>query len=168
MTIYIALMLGACVCAIFAVRLKPLHAALWLAGLSAVIAVLCYMLGAWEIAVIELSVGAGLVTVLLAFAISMAEDEKIPLPLIPRPLAWFLVILSCGLLAFLILPQISLSEALAATGPSFAVQVWEVRLLDLFIQLIVVLAGVMGVLSLLGESKQTSDMPDQAAIEGVE
>jgi NADH-quinone oxidoreductase subunit J len=168
MVIYITLILGACVCAIFAVRSKPLHAALWLAGLSAIITVLCYMLGAREIAVIELSVGAGLITVLLAFAISMAEDEKIPVPLIPRPLAWFLVVFSCGLLAFLILPQISLSEAMVATDPPFAVQVWEARLLDLFVQLIVVLAGVMGILSLLGESKQISDMPEQAAIEGIE
>jgi uncharacterized MnhB-related membrane protein len=168
MAMYIVLILGACVCAIFAVRSKPLHAALWLAGLSAIIAVLFYVLGAWEIAVIELSVGAGLITVLLTFAISMAEDETLTPPLIPRPLAWFLVILSCGMLAYLILPDISLSASPAVSDPSFAIQVWENRVFDLFVQLIVVLAGVMGVLSLLGESRQTGDVPEQSGSKGIQ
>lgn len=50
-------------------RAKSLLAsALWLAGVSARVAALLYDLGAHEVAVVELSVGAGLVTVLLLFA----------------------------------------------------------------------------------------------------
>jgi len=49
--------------------------ALWLAGVSALVSIMCYLLGAYAVAVIELSVGAGLVTVLFVFAISIAGEE---------------------------------------------------------------------------------------------
>ena len=68
---------------------KLISSALWLAGSSALVAILTYLLGAPEIAVIELSVGAGLVTVLFVFAINVAGDETISVQaLIPKPLAW--------------------------------------------------------------------------------
>jgi len=55
-------------CGVQAIRAKRLlAAALWLAGVSAAVATLMYSLGAYEVAVIELSVGAGLVTVLFVF-----------------------------------------------------------------------------------------------------
>ena len=75
MSIDMVLIVGLILSAILTVRARPLTAALWLAVLSAITALLLYRLGAPEVAVIELSVGAGLITVLLAFAISMAEDE---------------------------------------------------------------------------------------------
>ena len=74
MSLHVLLLLLAGLCAGMAVRTRPLHAALWLAALSAVVSILFYRMGAPELAVVELSVGAGLITVLLAFAISMAED----------------------------------------------------------------------------------------------
>ncbi|MHB1482597.1 MAG: hydrogenase subunit MbhD domain-containing protein, partial [Bellilinea sp.] len=59
------------VCAILAVRAsRLLVSALWLAATSALVALEMYLLGAPEIAVIELSVGAGLVTILFVFAIN--------------------------------------------------------------------------------------------------
>jgi uncharacterized MnhB-related membrane protein len=51
-------------------------AALWLAAVSALNAVVLYEMGAREAAVIELSVGAGLVTVLFVFAIGIAGDGQ--------------------------------------------------------------------------------------------
>lgn len=154
MALHIALLSGAIVCAILVVRSKPLIAALWLAGLSAIVAILLYLHGAPEIAVIELSVGAGLITVLFAFAISMAEDESMPKPLIPQPLAWFLVILACGFLGWIILPEIpAITQRVSADAP-FVVQIWENRLLDLIVQMTIILAGVIGVLSLLGETTE--------------
>ena len=60
MSLHVLLLLGAVVCAGMAVRARPLHAALWLAALSALISIVLYRLGAPEVAVIELSVGAGL------------------------------------------------------------------------------------------------------------
>ena len=67
-------------CALQAVRgTRLLIAALWLAGASALTALMMFRLGAPEVAVIELSVGAGLVTVLFVFAINIAGEEP-PVP----------------------------------------------------------------------------------------
>lgn len=162
MPLYLVLFAGAICCAIMAVRAKPLAATLWLAGLSALAAILLYLFGAPEIAVIELSVGAGLITVLLAFAISMAEDESMPVPLLPRPFAWLVVFLACGLLLWLILPQIPFVRASALADAPFFIQVWENRLLDLAVQITIVISGVIGVLSLIGETRKSKDIAPEA------
>lgn len=154
MSLHVLLLLIAVACAILAVRSRPLTAALWLALLSAVVAILFYRLGARELAVIELSVGAGLLTVLLAFAISMAEDETMPRALLPRPVAWLLIGLAVGALLWLILPQAPLVRQVAAAEVPFIVEVWDNRLLDTIVQLAIVVSGVMGVLSLLGETRR--------------
>ena len=143
-----------------AVRARPLHAALWLAALSALIAIVLYRLGAPEVAVIELSVGAGLITVLFAFAISMAEDEAMPAPLVPRPFAWLLVAVAGGVLLWLLLPALPAARQIASDAP-FIVQIWDNRALDLALQIVIVLTGVMGVLSLLGETRA----PESPAVE---
>ncbi len=153
MSLHVLLVLAIVICAGLAVRARPLMSALWLAGLSALVSILLYRLGAPEIAVIELSVGAGLITVLLAFAISMAEDETMPAPLVPRPFAWLLVIVAAGALLWLLIPSVSAVRAVAAAEAPFIIQVWDNRLLDLAVQMAVVIAGVIGVLSLLGETR---------------
>ena len=160
MSLHVLLLLGAVVCAGMAVRARPLHAALWLAALSALIAIVLYRLGAPEVAVIELSVGAGLITVLFAFAISMAEDEAMPAPLVPRPFAWLLVAVAGGALLWLLLPALPAARQAAADAP-FIVQIWDNRALDLALQIVIVLTGVMGVLSLLGETRA----PESPAVE---
>jgi len=160
MSLHVLLLLGAVVCAGMAVRARPLHAALWLAALSALIAIVLYRLGAPEVAVIELSVGAGLITVLFAFAISMAEDEAMPAPLVPRPFAWLLVAVAGGALLWLLLPALPAARQIASDDP-FIVQIWDNRALDLALQIVVVLTGVMGVLSLLGETRA----PESPAVE---
>ena len=83
------LVLVSIVFALQAVRCKRLvRSALWLAGVSAMLSVVLYRLGAHEVAVIELSVGAGLVTVLMVFAIAIAGEDAMSLPpLVPRWLA---------------------------------------------------------------------------------
>lgn len=154
MVLYAALFIGVIASAILAVRARPLAAALWLAALSGITAILLYLYGAPELAVIELSVGAGLITVLLAFAISMAEDETMPVPLVPRPFAWLLVLVAGGLLIWLVLPQLPGIGPVVTSEAPFFVQVWENRLLDLIVQIAIVISGVMGVLSLLGETRQ--------------
>ena len=73
-----ALTIVSVVFAILSIRSKRLiTSALWLAGVSALLSVVFYLFGAHLVAVVELSVGAGLVTVLFAFAISVAGDEPI-------------------------------------------------------------------------------------------
>ncbi len=160
MSLHVLLLLLAGLCAGMAVRTRPLHAALWLAALSAVVSIIFYRLGAPELAVVELSVGAGLITVLLAFAISMAEDETMPAALIPRPFAWLLVIVAGGALLWLLLPALPPIRQVAADAP-FVAQIWDNRLLDLAVQLVVVITGVMGVLSLMGETRA----PETPAVE---
>ena len=152
MSLHVVLLMGGVLCALLSVRARPLTAALWLALLSALVAIVLYRLGAPEVAVIELSVGAGLITVLLAFAISMAEDETMPAPLVPRPFAWLLVLVAGGALLWLLLPALPAARQVTADAP-FTVQVWQNRLLDLALQIVAVIAGVMGVLSLLGETR---------------
>jgi uncharacterized MnhB-related membrane protein len=140
------------VCAIQAIRAKRLlHAALWLAGTSALVALLLYLLGAYQVAVIELSVGAGLVTVLFVFAINIAGEEAIDLrSLLPRPLAWGLIGLAVVLLGVLIIP--SLGGSLPQGGSTqFGQMVWGERRLDTLLQVVLIFSGVMGVLGLLSE-----------------
>jgi uncharacterized MnhB-related membrane protein len=141
-------------CAIQAIRVnRLLISALWLAGCSALVALLMYMIGAPEIAVIELSVGAGLVTVLFVFAINIAGDDPLAVrSIIPRPLAWGLVAAAVLLLGWLALPGF-LVDSGAAAQPGFAVVLWRDRSLDLWLQIILIFAGVLGVIGLLAESK---------------
>ncbi len=75
---YVLLILAMIVFATQAIRAERLlHSAIWLAGVSALLAIVFYQLGAYQVAVIELSVGAGLVTVLFVFAIGMAGEGRI-------------------------------------------------------------------------------------------
>ncbi len=67
-------------------------ATLYLAGISACVSAVLYLLGAHEVAVIELSVGAGLVTVLLVYALSVVgEDALDPGSIVAKPLAYVFV-----------------------------------------------------------------------------
>ena len=66
---YVLVAAGILICAILAISSKRLLiSAIWLAVTSALVALMIYLLGAPQVAVIELSVGAGLVTVLFVFA----------------------------------------------------------------------------------------------------
>ncbi len=140
------------VCAVQAIRARRLLvSAMWLAGASAFSALLMFALGAAEVAVIELSVGAGLVTVLFVFAINIAGDEPVPAAaLVPRPLAGAALLLAGALLAWFIVP--GLREVVAGPdGSRFSAVLWESRTLDVLLQLVLIFAGVLGVLGLLAD-----------------
>lgn len=159
----VVVLVGAIGCAIQAIRVKRLlSSALWLAGASAFVALLMYLLGASEVAVVELSVGAGLVTVLFVFAINIAGEEPMEVhSLIPRPVAWGLTGLSLVLLAWLGLPRLEIS----LPGPlvaGFASVLWEQRGLDVLLQVVLIFAGVLGVLGLLADSKTPSSAEQEA------
>jgi uncharacterized MnhB-related membrane protein len=148
----VAALLG---CALQAVRgTRLLIAALWLAGASALTALMMYRLGAPEVAVIELSVGAGLVTVLFVFAINIAgEEPPVTLrPLVPAPLAWLVALCGVGLGAAMALPSLKSAPALAQTE-RFATVLWEHRSLDALLQVVLILGGVLAVLGLLAHGK---------------
>jgi len=152
----ISIVVGILVCAVMAIRTnRLLISALWLAGTSALTALLIYVLGAPEIAVIELSVGAGLVTVLFVFAINIAGEEPEPVAtLIPKPLAWVLVMVAVLLLAWLSLPALYTIVLPESSGtPSFSQMVWQYREVDVLLQIVLIFAGVLGVLGLLADSQ---------------
>ena len=134
--------------AIVSKRILP--ATLYLACISALVASALYLLGAAQVAVMELSVGAGLVTVLLVYAVSVVGDDTFDPPsVIPKPLAFGIVGLIIALLGWMVYPAI---PAYFEHGSlSLAVSLWETRVLDVWIQIALIFSGVMGVLGLLSE-----------------
>lgn len=154
------LLLGMLMCAALAIQTRPLIAALWLACCSALLSVVLYLLNAPALAVVELSVGAGLITVLLAFAISMAEDETQYRPVLPRWLSLGLVLAAAGGMAWLLWPGLAAFQPSGGTDASFFEQVWYSRQADLLLQIVIVFAGVVGVLNLLGDI-ETVTQPDE-------
>ena len=149
---FILIAVGTLICGIFAIRSQwLLVSALWLAGASALVALLLYMMGAPEIAVIELSVGAGLVTVLFVFAINIAGEEiPIKQSSIPRPLAFVLVGAAVVLLGWMILNG-QVAQPLVPAETGFAIVLWNDRVLDVMLQVLLIFAGVLGVLGLLSD-----------------
>lgn len=147
------LVLGAILCAFQALRTKQLlSAALWLACTSALVACLLYSLGANEVAVIELSVGAGLVTVLFVFGISIAGEDAMGKPsLVPWAIAGGVALMAMGLVAWFTLPS---GEPVAPIiEPSFSIMLWEQRGLDVLVQIGLIFAGVLGILGILAEKE---------------
>ena len=152
---YAALLIVAIFCAYRAMVAKRiLSAALYLASISACISAVLYLLGAQEVAVIELSVGAGLVTVLLVYALSVVgEDALDPSSVVAKPLAY---IISAGVAIVLVW----LLYPMSGQGSSFIVSklatiLWEQRVLDVWIQIVLIFSGVLGILGLLSETPQT-------------
>ncbi|MFZ0546905.1 MAG: NADH-quinone oxidoreductase subunit J [Candidatus Promineifilaceae bacterium] len=131
---------------------RLLTAALWLAVSSALAATILYRAGAPEVAVIELSVGAGLVTILFVFSIAIAGEETMNgRSLVPTTLAWLLIVIAAALLGWAVLPFKAVEPA--STELPFASVLWEQRSLDVLVQIGLIFAGVMGILGLLTEPK---------------
>ena len=157
---YFLLLVGAIFCAYRAtVSKRILTSTLYLACISALISVVMSMLGATQVAVMELSVGAGLVTVLMVYALSVVgEDALDSTSVIPRFLALGLVAMVTILLGWMIYPAI---QASIITGDvDLAGVLWQSRVLDVWIQIVLIFSGVMGVLGLLSERilRQTEEV----------
>ncbi len=146
------LMVGIIGCAILAITAKRLLAsAIWLAGVSALSATVFYLLGAYEVAVIELSVGVGLVTVLFVFAISIAGDESMDAKsVVPQVLALILALAAVVLLGWMALPEFHTAHTVMELSSTDIL--WQQRGLDLLVQVVLIFAGVLSVLGLLSET----------------
>ena len=151
---YTLLVLAAAFCAYRAMLSDHLlPSALYLAGVSALVSVMLYLLGAYEVAVIELSVGAGLVTVLVVYVLSMVgEDSFDPASIIPKPLAFVLVGAIAVLAGWMAYPLVSLP--VSNTDLKLADVLWKSRVLDVWVQMALIFSGVLGVLGLLSEQVQ--------------
>jgi uncharacterized MnhB-related membrane protein len=144
-------LLGAIVCAYRAiVSKKILSATIYLACISALVSAVLYLMGAAQVAVMELSVGAGLVTVLLVYAVSVVGDDALdPASVVPKPLAFVMVGLVTILMGFMAFPAVS--ENVDTSALALSIALWKDRVLDVWIQIVLIFSGVMGVLGLLSE-----------------
>ena len=167
--IFLLLVLATLFCAFQVMRsARLLIATLWLALTSALVAIIIYMLGAPEVAVIELSVGAGLVTVLFVFAFSIVGELTIDeATIIPRPLVWVLILSIILALGWLILPTAA-SVIPVTSEISFASMLWQHRGLDVLAQMVLIFAGVMGLIGLLAEIRSPAGNPPALEIRKVE
>jgi len=151
------------ICALQAIRARRLLvSALWLAGCSALLALSLALLGAPEVGVVELSVGAGLVTIIFVFAINVAGEESIGLTsIVPRPAAWALMGVFLFLLAWLTLPGL-VTPALPRDALPFLRALWDERSLDTVLQVALIFSGVLGSLGLLAERREAGQPARQA------
>jgi uncharacterized MnhB-related membrane protein len=154
---YLFLLLAAAFCAYRAmISTHLLPSALYLACVSALVSVTLYLLGAYEVAVIELSVGAGLVTVLLVYALSVIGDDVYdPTSIIPKPLAFLLVGVTAVIVGWMAYPLVAQPAGVGAVA--LADVLWKSRALDVWVQVALIFSGVMGVLGLLSERAQPSE-----------
>lgn len=152
---------GILACAVLAFRAKRLLiSAIWLALTSALVALLLYLLGGPHIAVIELSVGAGLVTVLFVFAINISGEEVMNAePILPKPYAWGSIGIAAGLALFLVLKALGIVYFQVDLVKTSVIN-WNSRYLDIILQVVLIFAGVLGVLGILAPSKNTSSKED--------
>lgn len=147
---------GTVVCALQTVRARRLlHAALWLAGTSALTSMLLYSLGARQAAIIELSVGAGLVFILFVFAISLAgEAGPANASALPRSVARCVIGLILLLLVELAWPR--LQGAASAGAVPLSTSLWADRQLDVLAQIVLIFAGAVTIVGLLAQGTATA------------
>lgn len=161
---YVLIAVGILVCAILAISSKRLLiSAIWLALTSALVALMIFMLGAPQVAVIELSVGAGLVTVLFVFAINIAGEEVVSVKsILPKPLVWASIILAAALAVYLIVRATGIVQFAAEADPAAASILWKDRYLDILLQVVLIFSGVLGVIGILSHSKTETKKEDPA------
>jgi len=163
MVIQTLVLAGMLICALQAIRApRLLVSALWLAGCSALLALAIALLGAPEVGVVELSVGAGLVTIIFVFAINIAGEETAAAgALVPRPLAWVLMGLFLLLLLWLTVPRLLAAGARRDALP-FLRAVWEERSLDTILQVALIFSGVLGSIGLLADRREPAHAEERA------
>jgi NADH:ubiquinone oxidoreductase subunit 6 (subunit J) len=147
------------VVAVFAVMIRNLiKASVALAATSVVLTIIMFLLESPLAAVFELSVCAGLITAVFISAISMTTvrtEEDIATRRKDRVrrfifLPLILLMLAVGLI--MAWPSLQLQIAsVAGNDPNVIYEAWNVRQLDMIGQLIIIIAGVFGVVVLFKE-----------------
>ncbi len=163
------IILGIVVSALASVMIRSLiKAAIALAVTSAFLAVMMFILGAWVAAVIELSVCAGMITVVFISAISLSKpltNEEIEIEAKQRMKRF--IYLPFILAAVFVLSAILWNNRIinfdfmpvvkGAGNTDFASlssAIWQKRSFDILGQVIVLLSGVFGVVVLFKERNQ--------------
>lgn len=164
MSIYVLLLLLMLIAAIWAVLAADLlHSAMALALTSVVLSMLMFLLSAPLAAVFELSVCAGLITVVFVSAISLTrrltpEQESVHAERRARRFVWLpILILILGVAGVAYLPTAALPQLAPPQTLAQVRQVlWSTRRFDLIGQMLLILGGVFAVVVLFkpGESEK--------------
>jgi NADH-quinone oxidoreductase subunit J len=139
-----------------------LRAGIGLALTSVILAIIIFRLNSPFAAVFELSVCAGLISVLFISTISLTHpltQEEKALHLKERMgRFWYLPVIVVGL--GLVLSLITFKTAVSLPAPEVEKDVravlWNIRQVDLVGQIIILLAGVFGVVILFGEKRKNA------------
>lgn len=154
------LMFSFVVFAVCAVMVKDLlKSAIALGITSGILSILMFLMKSYLAAVFELSVCAGLITVVFISAISLTkpqtneESAAYAKQRIKRFIFLPFLLLAAGLLLFLFRSHININLAAHPAGSELSVQkiLWDVRRTDIIGQIIIMLAGVFGVVVLFKE-----------------
>jgi NADH:ubiquinone oxidoreductase subunit 6 (chain J) len=137
-----------------------LHSALGLAVTSIFITILMFMLGANLAAVFELSVCAGLITVVFVSTISMTQPAT-KSELLAKTQAhlrryWFLPVLmvAAGAAVAFVAQRASISLPPPTQAQDVKEVLWHSRQTDILGQIIILFAGVLGVIVLFKERRR--------------
>ena len=164
MTIFIILLILMTIAALFTVMTRSLlKATIWLAVTSAIISILIFTLGSPIAGVFELSVCTGLITAVFVSAISLTKpltrSETAAVSKDRMKRFWYLpvIVVVAGIalvFSILKLPMDFKMQESASKLSDVREVLWNVRHLDLFGQIIIMLAGAFGVVILFRERKK--------------
>ncbi|NPV81983.1 MAG: DUF4040 domain-containing protein [Candidatus Aminicenantes bacterium] len=161
MAIQIILLCGLVIFSALAILLKDLiKAALSLAVASLLLGIIFFRLAAPYAAVFEISVVAGLITVLFILTIALTKkgDEVTEARLVKLAFPVFLILFLVidGLVMKSLLQKIPALPAGPEAG-TFGEVLWKQRTFDLVAQVGVILAGVLAVLALFRKKEEDKD-----------
>lgn len=160
-TIFVILLVALVISAVMCVMVRNLlKAAIVLALTSAILTVVMFMLDAPLAAIFELSVCAGLITVVSISAISMTKTytkeelaEKVKARLKRFIYLPFILVVLLVVLLVALWPYIGFSEVISSGASALNVKdvLWNKRQMDILGQIIIILTGVFGVVVLFKE-----------------
>ena len=156
MTLHMVLLAVIVLGALLAVLLTDLlRATISLALASVALSIIFFQFGVPYAAAFELSVGAGLVMVLLVSAIGLTrrtppeQEERGKSLVVIIPILALIAVAVIDIAAFVTLnSQLRTPSPYVLTPPSFSETLWQIRWVDILAQLGIVLAGVFAVLAL--------------------
>ncbi|MEO0225531.1 MAG: NADH-quinone oxidoreductase subunit J [candidate division WOR-3 bacterium] len=150
--LYLISLCGLTLFSIFAILSKDLlKAALSLMAASIFLAVVFFFMRAYYAGVFEISVVAGLITVLFVSTIGLTRGEdvaesKLPRIIFPLFFIWFIAL--DLLIMYALLSKYSLSQTRVQEAAGFGQIFWTKRTFDLVGQIGIIFAGVFSVLAL--------------------
>lgn len=161
MVIQILLLCGLIIFSALAILFKDLiKAALSLAVASLFLGIIFFRLNAPYVGVFEISVVAGLITVLFILTIALTkkegEVEEAKLVKIAFPLFFILFLIIDGLVMKSLLQKVPALPAVSE-GNNFGEVLWKQRTFDLVAQIGVIFAGVLAVLALFRKKDEDQD-----------